>query len=266
MPKFNAIILAGGQSRRMGENKAFLPFGDSTFIQSIIQMLQPFAERIIISGSKNKYQNLGCEVIEDEIFNGGPLSGIYSGLKKTDLEWNFVISVDTPFVNGFIIKKLQEQIKAQDFDVVAISTKQKNMPLVGMYNKSCIPTLEGALYNGHLKVTHVLNKLKTNFIMIQEPYNDLLTNINTPQEYNEGLTTILVRFFGQLAELTGIQEAKFALPSNATIQQVKHKVFQEYKGLENKTYKVALNNCMAKDSDQLTKEAKVDFLPAFAGG
>lgn len=264
MLKINAIILAGGQSRRMGENKAFLPLGESTFIHTLIQTLKPLVNQIIISGSRERYESLGYTVVEDKHINCGPLSGVLAGLNYSDCDWNLVVSVDTPFINEYIINQLKTQINDQQ--VIFAETAKRQMPLIGLYHKSCKASIANALANKNLKVMHVLNTLKTEQIMIQEPHHTLLTNINTPQEYKEGLTTILVRFFGQLAEITGKQETTIVLPYNATILQVKNQLFKEFKGLEYKTYKVALNNNLVNDADLLTKDAKIDFLPAFAGG
>ncbi len=264
MPRINAIILAGGQSKRMGENKAFLPLGETTFIKTLIQTLEPITDRIIISGNNNVYSFLGHPVVEDEHKNCGPLAGIYAGLNKTDTNWNLIVSVDSPFINAKLIKELKQHIKTQQ--VLIAETNERQMPLVGFYHKSCKTSIKSALERGSFKVMTILNELKTERIRIQESYNTLLTNVNTPQDYKENLTTIQVRFFGQLAELTGKQETEIVLPEQSTIQQVKEKIFQVYKGLEYKTYKVALNNTMVNDTDVLTKEAKIDFLPAFAGG
>ena len=264
MPRINAIILAGGKSKRMGENKAFLPLGNSTFIQTLIAMLEPLVDRVLISGAHNVYKHLNIPVIEDEHKDSGPLAGLYAGLKWTDTDWNFVISTDTPFVNKHIFELLKTQIK--DKQVVIAQVDKKVMPLIGLYHKSCVNEIKTALENKQFKVMQILKQLKTEITMIPEPNSTLLANINTPEEYKQNLVTIQVRFFGQLAELTGQNETKLVLPVNSSINQIKSKLYLDYKGLEYKTYKVALNNTLANDSDVLTNHATVDFLPAFAGG
>lgn len=265
MPRVNAIILAGGQSSRMGENKAFLPLGNTTFIQSLIKTLEPLVERVIISGNYDVYKSLGYPVVEDEHFNCGPLAGIYAGLKWSNTDWNIVVSVDAPFVDGFTFKILKEEIDSLQ-QAIVVETPTRKMPLIGVYHKSCKEKIEQALEQKSLKVMGVLDELKTKCIMVNESYEHVLTNINTPQEYQDSLTEVSVRFFGQLAELTGKEEIQMVLPTNITVEEVRNKLFLDYKGLEYRTYKIALNNVLANDSDRLTQNAKVDFLPAFAGG
>ena len=76
-----ALVLAGGKSSRMnGNNKAFLKYKSSTFIESIISELKDFNKIYISVDNKEKYKNLNYELIEDEFEEIGPIGGIYSVL------------------------------------------------------------------------------------------------------------------------------------------------------------------------------------------
>lgn len=260
----NAIILCGGQSRRMGSNKAFLPLGKSTFLQTLIDTLKTLTNQVIISGDPKLYKQFGCEVIIDCYSNCGPLSGILSGLNASNTEWNFIVSVDTPLVNKNIFTTLQDQINQQQ--VVIAKTTKRTMPLIGFYHQSCKAKIEEALQNGNLKVMQTLETLKTEEKMIDIQQQTLLHNINTPEDYSIHLQTISICFFGQLAEITSCSQIEYSIPRGSTIEDVKKLLFKNYPALKGKVYKMALNNAFVTDEEILTKQAKIDVLPAFAGG
>src|SRR3990167_1947192 len=109
MKGINAIILAGGRNARMqGVDKAFLEVDGRPIISHIIDRLTPFVDQaIIVTNSPEKYVNFEARTVWDEIPDKGPLMGIYSGLKASSSEYNFVVACDMPFVNialvGYII-------------------------------------------------------------------------------------------------------------------------------------------------------------------
>ena len=95
------VILCGGNSTRMGTDKALLPFGDTCLIEYLVRKFQPYFSRIYLSVKiKGDYSHLKLPVTEipDIYPNQGPMSGIFSGLSMIDEECAFFMSVDTPFL------------------------------------------------------------------------------------------------------------------------------------------------------------------------
>ncbi len=89
------IILAGGRSTRMGENKAFLKIGNFTAIEIVRNFMQSlFTNVILITNSPAEYSFLGLDTYEDVYKNMGPLAGIHSGLLNSTAEKNFILSCD----------------------------------------------------------------------------------------------------------------------------------------------------------------------------
>lgn len=260
----NAIILAGGQSKRMGRSKAFLPLEKSTFIETLVETLKPLVNRVIISGDPELYNDLGCRVVKDKYANCGPLAGILAGLQASDTGWNFVVSVDSPFIDASVFMALKSVLNNQQ--VVMAETTEQLMPLIGFYNQSCCQKLEEALKNNQFKVMQVLKTFNTERKMIDTQQHTLLNNINTPEEYQANLQTVSICFFGQLAEIVKNNQIQFTISTNSTIGDVKNKLFKHYPNLQGKVYKMALNNVFVSDQDVLTKQAEIDVLPAFAGG
>lgn len=98
------IILAGGKSSRMGQNKALLDFKGKTVIEHVISTVSNLFNRvIIITNSPADYTHLGFEIFTDFYANLGPLAGIHSGLVNSKTERNFIISCDIPLVTSDVI-------------------------------------------------------------------------------------------------------------------------------------------------------------------
>lgn len=179
-----AIILAGGESSRMGTDKAFLKIGNQHLIKKEIWLLRKIFEKIIIvTNSLPKYRRYkGIKIIPDIIPHRGPLGGIYSGLVASSSTYNFVVACDMPFINESLIRYMIKN--KDDYDVLIPKIDKKFHPLFGIYSKDCISVIEKKLKQKNLHVSSIFQKLKTNFISKKEIKRidpDLLSlvNINT---------------------------------------------------------------------------------------
>ncbi len=145
--KINGIILSGGKSSRMGEDKALMKIGAKTIIEIIIHKLKPFCETIIISADDvEKYSWLVYKVVPDKYKNSGPLAGIYSSLLESNTEKNFIISCDLPLVTSELIKQIIA-IKS-DKEIVLPVTNGKYHQLCGIYSRSVLENAEEILRSG----------------------------------------------------------------------------------------------------------------------
>ena len=144
MTKITCIILSGGKSSRMGEDKALLKVGAKTIIEIMIDKLKPFCNEIIISADNvEKYSKFGYKVVPDKFKNSGPLAGIYSSLLESNTESNFVISCDLPLVSQNVIEKIINT--DSDKEIILPVTNGKYHQLCGVYSKSVLERAEEIL-------------------------------------------------------------------------------------------------------------------------
>lgn len=182
----NAIILAGGESRRMGFNKAFIKIGGVPVIKRQVRLLkQIFKKIIIVTNQPQKYKLRGVKVVCDIVPRCGPLAGIYSGLLASDSFHNFVVACDMPFINASLIKYLLKN--KNNYDMLIPQINKENHPLFGLYSKNCIPVIEEKLRQHILKVITILPKVKSRFLSRQEIRRFdkgmlSLVNVNTQED------------------------------------------------------------------------------------
>jgi len=141
----NAIILAGGLSRRMnGTRKAFLRLGGETFLERVMGVLRPLVESfLIVTNEPERYAGLGARVLRDEQEGVGPLMGIYSGLKASGSETNFVTAVDTPLLAADLVRRLGQD--GNGCDVLVPRWKGELEPLCAVYSRRCLPAIQSVL-------------------------------------------------------------------------------------------------------------------------
>ena len=182
-----AIIFAGGKNYRMGKNKAFLKFGTQTFLQHIINSLKPFFLKIyLVTNSPELYAHDDIIVITDEVPGGGPLGGIYSGLRASDDEHNFVMGCDMPFVNPGLVRYLNQLFNGYDLVIPRIDGHYETLSTI--YGKGCLPFIGQQLREKNLKIIDFFDKIKKREVLKQEvvPFDASLRcflNINTAADY-----------------------------------------------------------------------------------
>ncbi len=138
------IILSGGKSTRMGENKSLLMLNGKTIIEHVVEKMRGlFSKVILITNQPDEYGFLGIEMFEDVFKFKGPLAGIHSGLVNSRTEKNFVISCDLPLMTKemiiFIVDhKIEKPITVTKADGFI-------QQLCGVYAKKCIPICEELL-------------------------------------------------------------------------------------------------------------------------
>ena len=185
--KINGIILAGGKNTRMqGMDKAFLEINGTPIVAGLIDKLGPLVNQIIIvTNNPQKYSEFKVQLVKDESPDKGPLMGIYSGLRVSSADYNFVMACDMPFVNLDLIGHIIDN--KDGFDIIVPKIDEKYHPLFGIYSRKCIPVIEDTLKNGELKVRSIFPKLKTYFLSKEEVERFdksllCLENINTKEE------------------------------------------------------------------------------------
>lgn len=153
------VLLAGGQSRRFGSNKALAEVGGSRMIEHPARILaELFAHRLLVTNRPELYAFLGWPTTADLTPGGGPLAGIEAALTRVATPYIFVAGCDMPELNPALITHLYRL--APGFDaVIPVNTKGPE-PLHGVYAKSALPTISAALAAGSRKLQAVLASLR----------------------------------------------------------------------------------------------------------
>jgi len=180
------IVLAGGKSSRLGQDKAFVRLGGRSMLERITEVLSQVFDRIIIvTCTTLKHPRPGITVIQDIIPGCGPLGGIYTGLKRSPSQYSFITACDLPFIRPSLINYMLEGLK--DYDVIVPRVGERLEPLHAIYSKNCIAHIEKQLHAGPFKVTGFFPRVKVREISREEierfdPGMLSFFNINTPSD------------------------------------------------------------------------------------
>ena len=154
------IILSGGNSRRMGTNKALLKIAEKPNIERIKEEVEKqFKEILLVTNDLDSYQFLNIPMVSDHFLGKGPLAGIHAGLAASQNEINLVVACDMPFVSAGLGMILVENIGEYDAVVPLIEGKQH--PLFAVYHKRTLPKLEDCLVNNNLRMKNLLDQVNT---------------------------------------------------------------------------------------------------------
>jgi FdhD protein len=183
----SGVILAGGESQRMGSDKSLLPIQGARFIDHIYARLSSlFDEVIIVTNSPELYQDLPCRKVPDIYLKQGALAGIHAGLSQAQQPRAFVVGCDMPFVSAKMVRKICSH--AEQGDLILPFSSCGHEPLHALYEKSCLPAIEQVLDAGHKRIMKFFSQVKVVEIPAAEllpldPQEKSFCNINTPEEY-----------------------------------------------------------------------------------
>ena len=187
IPGITGVVLAGGESRRMGSDKSLLLLGGAPFIDHSYRCLEAlFEEVILVTNTPGLYQHLPCRKVPDLYVGQGALAGIHSGVHHARFERAFVVACDMPLLSPAVIRHVCS--RAQEAEVVIPRTAMGIEPLHALYHKSCLPAIEAVLEAGGRKVAGFFPAVKVSEVAPAElePIDGegrSFRNINPPQEY-----------------------------------------------------------------------------------
>ncbi|MDD5191131.1 MAG: molybdenum cofactor guanylyltransferase [Dehalococcoidales bacterium] len=160
------IILAGGKNLRLGRNKALEIIGGKPIIERVVDRLLPLIDQIVIVTAKGPHElptNLEAEFAEDIYVNGGPLGGIYTGLKASQNETNILVACDMPFLNTELLRHLVFLSPSNDA-VVPRSGPELFEPLHAVYSKKCLPVIKKHLDSNDRAISSFLKDVKVLYV------------------------------------------------------------------------------------------------------
>ncbi len=182
-----AVILAGGQSRRMGEDKLTLRFGARSLLDSAVRRFSQSFDTVYLSvADPDKYQDIRAERLVDIHPGCGPISGIHAALTGTRDAGVFVAAADLPFAQPAAAHRLIELCADAD---VCLTTDERGRPepLFAYYKKSILPHVESAIRAGDYKLVTLIDRLNARRVSPDELGDlwdeRLLLNVNYPDDY-----------------------------------------------------------------------------------
>jgi molybdopterin-guanine dinucleotide biosynthesis protein A len=184
--KITGIILCGGKSTRMGENKAFIQIDGIPIIQRIYLLFKTlFSEIMIVTNETESFMNFEAKIHRDLIPDRGALGGLYSGIFYASSPYAFCVACDMPFLKGPVIQYLLNQIEGHD--VIVPKTKDGLQPLHAIYSKTCLDPIRATLEQGKYKITDFyprvnVKTLDENEFRSLDPTMESFINVNTPAE------------------------------------------------------------------------------------
>ena len=181
--KMPAVLFAGGQSSRMGQDKALLPFaGYKTLSEYQYSRLSKIFEKVYISSKEDKF-DFQADILFDTYTESSPMVGLASVFETLETDAVFVLSVDAPFVNKEIIETLMQH--REGADAVIARTPGGKQPLCGIYTSAILPFTKENIQNDHHKIGNLLQKVRTKYVDFEE--EKFFMNLNHPHEYEAAL-------------------------------------------------------------------------------
>jgi molybdopterin-guanine dinucleotide biosynthesis protein A len=177
------IILAGGKSSRMKEDKGLVIFKGKKLVELIIDTANKITNNIIIITANPDYKQFGYPCFRDEMPDKGPLGGIYTGLLHSQTRKNLFLGCDMPFLTEKLLTELVNQCGEED--VLLTEHKSLAEPLCSVFDKNCMAHISHLLEQNQLKITDALAGLKTRVISFDTaPWfiGNEFANINTIEE------------------------------------------------------------------------------------
>ena len=192
-----AAILAGGRATRLGGgDKSALLIGGVSVLERQVSLLRHIASHVvIIADDARRFAHAGVPVLADRHRQCGPLGGLHTALRESPSSHVLVVACDLPFLTRSFLTHLTGL--CTDVDAVVPRDATGPHPLCAVYASRLAPHLERRLDAGLRKMTDLLATLTVydvgpDALAPFDPDGDLLTNLNTPEDYERARTRAAV--------------------------------------------------------------------------
>ena len=260
MKDITAVILAGGKSERMGEDKGLMLIDGKPMVQHLINLFDELEMHSIIIANNDQYNQFGKAVFRDIRQDKGPLGGLHSAFMNSNSRSLFVASCDTPFITTELVNVL---IKNYEDKVSIPKYNGKTHPLIGIYPRSIFETIESQLNHGNYKIMDLINSLEITPIDVTENFDaNIFRNLNTK---NDIQTDVKVSFYGLIAERVNQSEVTISIPNTSNIDLRNH-FNTKWPFLNEISYKIAIDQELRSELNKNEHPKEIAILPPFAGG
>jgi molybdopterin-guanine dinucleotide biosynthesis protein A len=162
------FVLTGGQSRRMGADKALLELGGQPLVQRTVERLRPLVAEVALVGAPDRL----------------------TALAATRFDWNLVVACDLPYLETRFLEFLLAQASESDAAAVVPHTQGQWQPLCAAYHRQALPAFERALAGTNPKIVSAFSEIRVRAVTGEELRRfafdeQVLKNMNAPQDYQE---------------------------------------------------------------------------------
>lgn len=186
----SVAILAGGQSKRMGRDKAFLEVGGQPVIERVINRVRGLTNDLFISANEpEKYVRFNLPLVADIYPDKAALGGMYSVIQAARHPHVLVVACDMPFLHVGLLQHLVELAPTADIVIPLINPPQPET-LHAVYSKACLPAIERRLLTNQLRIIGFFEEVSVRYLERAEvakfdPQFYSFLNMNTPEEWEK---------------------------------------------------------------------------------
>lgn len=190
----SCIVLAGGEGKRLGTDKAFLRIGGRVLIEGIVEKMARIGDEVIIvTNSPQSYDYLEARLVGDVYPGKGSLGGIYSGLKAAHSHHSLVVACDMPFLDLRLLRYMILLSPGQDVVIPRVGGLTE--PLHAIYSQPCLQPIERVLASGGGRIIDFFPEVRVRYVEEQEiklfdPQCLSFFNINTPADLEKARSLV----------------------------------------------------------------------------
>jgi molybdopterin-guanine dinucleotide biosynthesis protein A len=183
----SAVILTGGESRRLGRDKSQLKLGQQTLLARSIETMAALTDDVIVVTRKPRRPGrLPARLVSDVITGRGALSGLHAGLQAARHEYVLVIACDMPFLNSRLLRYMV--VIAPGYDAIVPHWQGEVEPLHAVYAQACLPAIETLLHSGGGRLVEFYPQVNVRYlehseITLFDPQGLSFFNVNTPEDW-----------------------------------------------------------------------------------
>lgn len=177
------IVLAGGQSRRMGQDKALLELDRVPLLQRVVMMAQPLSQRVlVVTAGADRYELSDCESVVDRRLEG-PLVGFLAGLENVETEWVLLLACDLPNLAAAVVQGWIPELENLPLETIAYLPQDEKgwEPLCGFYRSACRASLDAFVAAGGRSFQQWLAGEVVAVLSVGD--RRVLKNCNTPEDW-----------------------------------------------------------------------------------
>lgn len=194
-------VLAGGESRRMGRDKALMALGGRSLLIRAVAALGSVVEDVVVVAPRDRsYAGLGVEIVPDVRPGLGPVGGIHTALVRGGGRPVFILACDMPHVSGELVRwiigpEVEDPMtrlagrRTTTAQVRVVHDGERYQPLCGLYSHACLAQVEAALSENRCSAQALLGALETESLTLDDRQSwyrpDLLLNVNEMESFAE---------------------------------------------------------------------------------
>ena len=190
-------VLAGGHSRRMGRDKATLPFGDERLVDWVIRRCRPGARDVIVArGAVASLDVTGTRVVDDPAPDLGPLAGVFAMLAEVTTKWLVVVACDMPDLDHHTLAILLATARERNVEGVRFTRDGRSQPLPVVFRRDAKPAVQRCLDERRLRLLAPDDEFSVAVVAVESTLGpraaDVLSGCNTTADYERAQVRLVV--------------------------------------------------------------------------